>query len=287
MSKLENERHEVYCLHRAKGFPPSKAGMAAGFASGSSTISELEKKPEIVARIDELIAELRERRDSARTAAVEAAKVIGKLTGVGKAWVIQKLAEVAQLAAQAEDFKASNDALKLIGEEFGMFKGGSAADPNAEQGQQPIDLDLYESVIGKEATQKIVESMPGEEMEIIISDDALALIEGQSPTAKRIAKDRMLSTGSEADVAMTEAAEIGDDDDSPDTNPAKSGHEPEDEPEQIQEPEPSIRPKPDISRTRKLAPSPAADDDEPIDDRPRRRSQIETHGTVRERRGRQ
>jgi hypothetical protein len=67
-------------------------------------------------------------REAQRAAAIEAAKVVGQLTGVTRSWVIQKLAENAQMAAQDGQWKESNAALELIGKDFGMFAGGSSDD---------------------------------------------------------------------------------------------------------------------------------------------------------------
>jgi hypothetical protein len=66
------------------------------------------------------------KREQQRTAAMEAAKMVGQVTGVSKAWVIQQLAENAINAKQDGDYGESNAALTLIGKEYGMFQGGSA-----------------------------------------------------------------------------------------------------------------------------------------------------------------
>lgn len=228
MPRLANERHELYALHRAKGFSPSKAGIAAGFASGSSTVSELEKSPEVMARVDELIAEIAERREGQKIAAREAAQIVGQMTGYSKAWVIEKLAEVAQLAAGDGDYKAANESLKLIGDEFGMFKGASGSSDDEGNLPKAYDLDALTTLMNdpKPASPPAVTGrddpvMPGDGAQrvgsfqeaprkepFVPSQAALDLIEGQGRTAKRQRLERQgLPTGSETDVAMTPAAE--------------------------------------------------------------------------------
>jgi hypothetical protein len=202
MPKLLNERHELYATYRAKGFSPAKAALSAGYASGSSTSAELEKTPEIEARRDELIEELRLKREMARNAAVEASKVIGQMTGVGKAWVLTKLSENAQLAMSDGEYKDANEALKLIGEEFGMFKGGSAADPNAEMMSDTFNLDTLEAILGKsdDAVDPMKVLAPP-------TDEAIRLIEGFD-SGKKLAAERRLQTGSETDVALTDEVDV-------------------------------------------------------------------------------
>jgi hypothetical protein len=53
---------------------------------------------------------------------MEAAKMVGQVTGISKAWVIQQLAENAINAKEDGDYGESNAALTLIGKEYGMFK---------------------------------------------------------------------------------------------------------------------------------------------------------------------
>lgn len=219
--RLANERHENYAKQRARGMSPAKAGVAAGFAAGSSTIAELEKDPEVMSRVQTLIEELQNKRDANRAAAIEAAKVVGQMTGVTKSWVIQKLAENAQMAAEEADFKAANEALKLIGDEFGMFKGGSAGDEREEDQIATMNLDAIEAALGAPGDNArpintIAAPSVDQVMEAVEpfepSEAALGLIAGQSDSRRRrdrekIARERQLETGSETDVAMTPEAE--------------------------------------------------------------------------------
>lgn len=211
MTKLPNERHELYAQHRARGFAPSKAGLAAGYAQGSSTISELEKTPEVMTRVDELLEEQRTKKEQNRAAAIEAAKVVGNLTGQSKAWVMQKLAEVAALAMSDGEYKDANEALKLIGEEFGMFKGGSADDNDGATQVTTVNLDAIEAITGHQmgdTATLIPAPLIREEAPVAeVSEDALKLIQGHSKR-KPLAEARQLSTGSETDVALNGEADL-------------------------------------------------------------------------------
>lgn len=208
MPKLNNERHELYSRHRAKGMNAIKAAIAAGFAVNTST-THLEHDPEIVVRIQELTDEMNSQREAHRIAAMEAAKIVGQMTGITRAWVIEKLAANAQVAAQAEDFKESNAALKLIGEEFGMFKGGQGEDP-ADAGVRTLDLDAVEGVLDSaERGLPQVADVPADESRVFPPDFAQTLIEGNATAARRLARDRAHPTGSETDVALEDHDPLG------------------------------------------------------------------------------
>lgn len=208
MSRLANERNELYARHRAKGMIPAKAAIAAGYAPGSST-THLEQDPEVLARISELMDEMRLQRESQRAAAIEAAKMVGQLTGVTRSWVIERLAENAQLAAQDGQFKESNEALKLIGQDFGMFEGGSGEDPT-ENVPKTFDMDKLDAVLTDGAS-----ALPSPMINPSKTFDpsmALDLIEGQTKKPN-LAAARQLTTGSETDVAlMRESAGVREED---------------------------------------------------------------------------
>jgi hypothetical protein len=183
---------------RAKGMIPSKAAIAAGFASGSAVYTELEGNPEVVVRVRELMDELEERKQAKSEANREAARVVGQVTGYGKAWVLEKLAENASLAQSDADYKEANVALRLIGEELGMFKGASAADEESSAGQT-LDLDKFAALM--EGAPLTGLSPPPERTVDI--DTALGLIEGQGSAARRLRREREAFSDSEANVALT------------------------------------------------------------------------------------
>ncbi|USN13840.1 terminase small subunit [Brevundimonas phage vB_BpoS-Papperlapapp] len=209
MARLANERNELYARHRAKGMNAAKAAMAAGYAPGSST-QHLETDPDVIARIEELYEDQKAQREAQRLAAVEAAKVVGQMTGVSRAFVIQKLAENAQNAAADGQFKESNAALELIGKDLGMFSGGQGDDTGSSV-PQSFDLDKLDAVLG-DAIGALPQS---EKSEAELSrefghDTAMELIQGHVKKERIDPKDRKLTTGSETDVALMDDARAAD-----------------------------------------------------------------------------
>lgn len=205
MPQLPNDKQETYCLMRAKGMKAAQAGTVAGFAPGSSYTSELEKDPDIKVRIQELFEELGARREAMRGAAAEAAKVVGEMTGISKAWVVKKLAENAQNAANDGDYKESNSALKLIGDEFGMFKGVSGEGKEGADGLRTFDLSTLEAVLAPAAKITAEKIETDRDVNPMI---ALDLISGNGNASKRMREARALTHGSEVDMAGHEDADI-------------------------------------------------------------------------------
>uniref|UniRef100_A0AB74ULW8 Terminase small subunit n=1 Tax=Caulobacter phage BL57 TaxID=3348355 RepID=A0AB74ULW8_9VIRU len=203
MPRLANDRHEMYAMMRAKGMMPAQAAQAAGFVKGSSTYAQLEKDPEVQARAQELVEENNAKREQMRAANEEAARIVGQMAGVNKAWVIQKLAENAQNAAQDGDYKESNAALKLIGEEFAMFQGASAEGRENGAGERVFDLDNLTAVLQPAA--KIIAPKVTQKVD---PQAAFDLIAGNSTAAKRQREARAFSEGGDADAAFTEEADI-------------------------------------------------------------------------------
>lgn len=200
MPVLGNAKQELYAKHRANGFIPKKAAVAAGYATGSAIYTSLEADAVIVARIHELIDERNsiqaEKRARAVAEGVAAGAVAGAIAGVDQAWVLQQLRENATDAAQRGDFKESTAALKLIGDHLGMFKtsGGDAG-----QRGGPDDDTLTMDHIDKltRATEHLKDQR-AEEVTVVDVDLAMSLIEGRrSPIPSQ-----PLSTGSETDVAL-------------------------------------------------------------------------------------
>ncbi len=198
MPVLANPRQEIYCKHRARGMLPTKAALAAGYAAGSS-VTHLEADEAVIARIQELMDEHEKARTQARAAAAEAGKVMGQLTGIGQAWVIAKLAENSQRAADDGDYKESNHALELIGKEFGMFQGAKGEGDGASTGQV-YDMDKLDAILA--STEKEIPIDPNARPPLA-HDEVLALVEGHARKPD-FAKDRQMMTGSETDAALIE-----------------------------------------------------------------------------------
>lgn len=205
MPKLADQRQELYAFNRARGMLPAKAAVAAGYAVGSGIYTKLENDQEMLQRITELTNEVREKREQLRAAAIESAKVVGQTVGISKAWVISQLAENAVLARQEGDIAASNAALKLIGDEYGMFKGNSGIDDNDNSGVRHIDLDATEALLNqaREAMGNKEETQPSFDIE-----GAMALIAGNRPRDRVAIEKRQVTTGSETDQSFMAEADV-------------------------------------------------------------------------------
>jgi len=214
MPALQNERHELYCKHRARGSTAKKAIVQAGWPVGSNAHLELEKDHAIQERIRVLTDEFTIAREQARVAAMKAAETVGIITGVSKAWVIQQLAQNAIKAAQEGDFKASNEATKLIGDEYGMFKGGSAVEGDDKEEPQVVDMAQVEGLLN--ASDAVASNEPAQiEQRPEVNLELLERMIGNRAKNAVTAKDRELPPNPETDVAMSDAAEIDDEDEEP------------------------------------------------------------------------
>lgn len=213
---LKNERQEMYARHRAQGMPPAKAAVAAGFAAGSGTYSKLEKDPEVLERIEHLKTALEEEKAQRRAASAAAAQAVGEAVGYTRAWVMQQLAENAARATQDGEYKAANEALKLIGDELGMFEGGSAGEDDTGSVPKTFDMGTLEALKAGHASLNQKESNEAGEIDPAERAKVAAqIIEGNKPRNAVKRSDRTLNTGSETDVALEdepgEAPEPGED----------------------------------------------------------------------------
>jgi hypothetical protein len=218
MPKLNNDRNELYARMRAKGLIPSKAAIAAGYATGSAIYSKLEEDDEVLQRIAELIEEGNLKKEQARAAARASGEKIGELVGVGRAWVMKELAENAAMARMEGKFSDSNAALIKIGEELGMFKG--TGDNDKDTGNSiPTTLDfdaitqLTDTAHQALKPPEKIPAIPVDDSDIELAESAriARLLDGQlknTPSSKR-----PLTTGSETDIAMTPDAMPDEDDD--------------------------------------------------------------------------
>jgi hypothetical protein len=200
---LENATHETYARHRANGLIPARAAVAAGYVTGTSITTELERDPKIIARIEELMEERNARTEARKAQAIEAGKIVGTVTGMSHAWVLEKLGQNAIDAAQEGDFKESNAALKLIGEQLGMWGKVVPGDdaPGRSMPDQITDAAM-ERIERLNGHLDWVEA--GDETPIAIVDqrDVDHLL-GRVPPAPAAERDTV--TGSESDVALRAA----------------------------------------------------------------------------------
>jgi phage terminase small subunit len=101
-------RDEQFCQEYIVDYNGSKAAIRAGFPEKSARIRacELLAKPDIQARVAELLAEQQQR------------------TGITADWTLQKLVKVAERCTTEETFDAAgaNRSLELIGRHQGIFE---------------------------------------------------------------------------------------------------------------------------------------------------------------------
>lgn len=215
MPLLGNPRQENYCKHRAKGMKPAQAALVAGYAAGSGTQSNLEDNPEIQARIVELMEQYETERQARREAAITSAQMVGAVEGSSKSWVMQQLARNAMLASDAGEYGASNSALKLMGDELGMFKGGSSGNKDEDDLPQ-FDLDHISNQIDRAETNRPVLPPPvaGDEM-FVPEATVLSMLGEGVRRPPNLAEDRKISTGSETDIALHDDFNMPPEDEAP------------------------------------------------------------------------
>ncbi len=204
MPTLPVARQELYCKHRANGFVPKKAAVAAGFATGSAIYSELEQSPDVITRIQELIDEKQAEKEARQLAARQAAQTAGEVTGMSIGWVIEQLKINAEDAREAGAFKESNDALKLIGEQFGMWnKGGDGGKDKPADAGALMDMNAIDKML---ASSEHLEAPA--EVKLIDQAVMMELIEGQGRPNRIPEAARTLETGSETDAAFMDEEDI-------------------------------------------------------------------------------
>lgn len=119
MPELKNARHELFAQELAKGHSAAEAYRRAGYSNNRKSASQLQTKPTVQARKQELLAAAAER------------------TGVTVDWIVDRLRENAERSMQHEpvcdtrgrktgeyryDGAVANKALELLGKHKGMFK---------------------------------------------------------------------------------------------------------------------------------------------------------------------
>lgn len=126
MPSLTNARHEMYCQNIVAGMTQRAAHKAAGFQGGNNNATTLHHRPEIQARISELIAE----KGNAPTASInplgdiDTAEEIESAMAdgiVSKNWIVAKLVELTKVATECGQFTPANKSLELLIRLMGYF----------------------------------------------------------------------------------------------------------------------------------------------------------------------
>ena len=148
----------MFAIGRAQGKSQAQAYRDAGYGDSGANASTLQKRPEVQARIDELIEERTKFRstfvdnnDLDHLAAVDDAMKSGEIS---RAWVIKELMDNVKLARDANQFSASNQALKMLGEEIGMFQVKSKDPTGGKDGEEkepalPVDVGAINKLLTK------------------------------------------------------------------------------------------------------------------------------------------
>lgn len=141
-----NNKMELFCRFAARGETNAKAYELAGYAPSQSNAATLAGKPDIQARIAELRREFIEEQ-ALHEAALSRARAADATNGdpartetrQAAEWsfnrIMDMMSENVRLAQVAGEYKAANDALKMMGEAMSMFdkanasKAGAAANP--------------------------------------------------------------------------------------------------------------------------------------------------------------
>jgi hypothetical protein len=149
----------------AQGKSATQAHRDAGFSESTSNASTLSRRPEVQARVAELIEErtqfkgnIAKNSEFETMAAMEQAFVE---QDPDRGWIITQLMENALKSRELGQFSASNKALELLGREIGMFeqkkllsddgkkKGGDDGDP----GNRPVSVDAINHLLAQAGYQ--------------------------------------------------------------------------------------------------------------------------------------
>ena len=150
MAALTNTKWELFALALSRGRSQKEAYEEAGF-SGDSTgnQSTLAKRPEIRARVEELIQAREEAAgrgmgpDSETQEALDHAARTGEISAT---WIILQLMENVAAARGALQFSAANKALELLGKEIGMFQD-KPKDAQAADEQKKLEAQKRSAII--------------------------------------------------------------------------------------------------------------------------------------------
>lgn len=126
MPALSNPKYEMFARCLVQGMSQAKAYVKAGYSQNTANASTLAKRPEVRARVQELIEE-RERATGQMTIPDPVGSDLpgpdkpGSPDELDPDWVLMELVENARAARQAGQFSASTKALEMIGRALGMF----------------------------------------------------------------------------------------------------------------------------------------------------------------------
>lgn len=155
MPQLDNTRWEMFCIGLVSGKSKTQAYADAGFNPSTANASQLGKRPEILARVAELMEERTQFKATfvdnsslEHLAAVDKAAQEGNVT---REWVITELMDLVKEAKAAQQYSAAKSAIELLGKEIGMFqeKGKKPEDPGKtpENAPLPVSVDAINRLL--------------------------------------------------------------------------------------------------------------------------------------------
>jgi hypothetical protein len=149
MPVLKNPKHEQFAKHIVNGLKQVDAYEAAGYPRSPSSASQLENKPEVQDRIQELVSE-----QQARAGEIEddIDNLPDELT---RDWLVKTLMKNVQLAQKVGQIAPANKAVEMLAELIGYsFKKPGAALP--KEGDEPgkdetadVNIDKMSDGMGK------------------------------------------------------------------------------------------------------------------------------------------
>ena len=143
MPKLDNAKQELFCRFLARGLTQVEAYERAGYVRNKGNASILAAKPDVMLRVEELIndREARTRIEAEeRNEKLKSAETTEDL-GLNRNWILAELMDNALKAKEMGQFAAANSALKLLGEELGMFTTGQKRQVLLEAKKQIPSID--------------------------------------------------------------------------------------------------------------------------------------------------
>lgn len=150
MPTLTNPKHEAACHHVVNGLSNTAAYEAAGYQRSPAGASQLFARPEIKARIQELLAEkkgiIQELNDDIDNLPSE----------LNRDWLVKTLMKNVKLAQQEGQISAANKGVEMLAELIGLSikKPGAVSkqDDNVDddgKAKPELDLDRMADGIGK------------------------------------------------------------------------------------------------------------------------------------------
>jgi len=139
---LANPRHEVFAHARSEGLGQYDAYISAGFEGNPSAASQLEKRPEVRQRIQELVLERQTARmDSQRT-------TDDSVSDLNRDWILRELKENIRQAQSAGQISAANKAIEMLIDLLNLVpkKGVSQQEEDTKTPVPPSDDNLHRAL---------------------------------------------------------------------------------------------------------------------------------------------